>query len=331
MADQTAFVTGAGGEMGHLLIPALRAQGIDVVALDLTSLEDSIREVCVETFEASVLDSGVLQEVFSRHKPNYVFHLAAVLSRKAEIDPDLAHRVNVEGTYGLFRLCDPPYSESPVRFLFPSSIAVYGLPNAVVKNEAGALKETEWTVPNGVYGCHKLYCELLGSHLARSRGRPDFRAIRFPGLISADTLPTGGTTDYAPEMIHAAAQDKPYACFVLRDSRLPFMTMPDAVDALVQLAFADPERLSTRTYNARGFSSTAAEIRSEVLKHYPDAEIIFEPDPTRQILVDSWPGDVDDSIAQRDWGFSPRHGLSQAMADYLVPAMRTRYPTTARH
>jgi threonine 3-dehydrogenase len=329
VSQSIALVTGAGGEMGQLLIPALRAQGIDVIALDLVELPESTRELCVETTAASILDGDVLAKLFERHAPAYVFHLAAVLSRKAEMDPDLAHRVNVDGTYDLFRLCQQPRVKA-VRFLFPSSIAVYGLPNATVKKEAGAVKESEWTVPSGVYGCNKLYCELLGAHLGRTEGKPDFRAIRFPGLISAATLPAGGTTDYAPEMIHAAAQDRAYKCFVVRDARLPFMTMPDAVEALIRLALAEPERLSARAYNVRGFSSKASEIRSEVLKHYPDAEISFEPDPARQALVDSWPEDVDDSLAQKDWGFCPKHGLSQALSDYLVPAMKKRYPAISK-
>jgi threonine 3-dehydrogenase len=330
MVKRTALVTGAGGEMGQMLIPALRALDYDVVALDLVGLPERIQALCTETVEASILDLDIMQDLFQRHSPGLVFHLAAVLSRKAELDPELAHRVNVDGTYNLFKLCDQPYGDEPVRLLFPSSIAVYGLPSGAIKKEAGALKETEWTVPSGVYGCNKLYCELLGAHLQRSTGRPDFRSIRFPGLISADTLPTGGTTDYAPEMIHAAAQGNPYNCFVLRDTRLPFMTMPDAVEALIKLALAEPQRLTTRAFNIRGFSASAAEIRSEVLKHFPDAEIGFEPDPSRQILVDSWPGDVDDSRAQKDWGFSPKHGLALALSAYLVPAMKKRYPATAK-
>jgi nucleoside-diphosphate-sugar epimerase len=329
MAEHFALVTGAGGEMGHLLIPMLRARGFHVIGLDLVELPATLREQCDETIEASILDVDVLAELFRRRPPGYVFHLAAVLSRKAEADPDLAHRVNVEGTYNLLKLCSRPDAGDPVRLVFPSSIAVYGLPDGSVKREAGALKETEWTVPGGVYGCNKLYCELLGAHLQRSKGAPDFRSIRLPGLISADTLPTGGTTDYAPQMIHSAAQHKPYEAFVEADTRLPFMTMPDAVDALIRLALAENARLTTRAYNIRGFSSTAAEIRAEVLKHYPDAEIGFEPDPLLQSLVDSWPADVDDSLARRDWGFSPTHGLSQALADYLVPAMKRRYAAAA--
>lgn len=323
--QSVALVTGAGGEMGHLLIPALRKIGYSVVALDLVDLPASIKEQCVETVQGSVLDREPMSDLFHKHNPDAVFHLAAVLSRKAEADPDLAHRVNVEGSYNLIQLCQQPARLQPVKLLFPSSIAVYGLPTAEAKKQAGAVKEHEWTVPAGIYGCNKLYCELLGSHLQRLQGMPDFRSIRFPGLISAETLPTGGTTDYAPEMIHAAAQSKSYKSFVLRDTRLPFMTMPDAIEALVALAVADEAQLSTRVYNIRGFSSTAAEIRSEVLKHFPDADLGFEPDPARQKLVDSWPGDVDDSAARKDWGLNPKHGLSQAMSDYLVPAMKRRY------
>lgn len=329
MSQPIALVTGAGGEMGHLLIPALREQGVGVVALDLVELDETIREQCVEAVTASILETDALADLIARHVPAYVFHLAAVLSRKAELDPDLAHRVNVDGTYELLKLCRRAPGETPVRFMFPSSIAVYGLPDPTVKKEAGAVKETEWTVPSGVYGCNKLYCELLGAHLTRTSGMPDFRSIRFPGLISAETLPASGTTDYAPEMIHAAAQGQPYKCFVLRDAKLPFMTMPDGIDALVGLALADPGRLSRRAYNVRGFASKASEIRSEVLKHFPDADIGFDPDPARQVLVDSWPEDVDDTLAQKDWGFSPRHGLSQAMSDYLVPAMKKRYAAVA--
>jgi threonine 3-dehydrogenase len=331
MNKPIALVTGAGGEMGRLLVPALVERGIDVVALDLGALPPELEAQCVGTARMNILDTAGVQQLMRSHQPAFVFHLAALLSSHAERDPDLAHRVNVEATLNLFSLCQRAGSE-PVRFLFPSSIAVYGLPDRATKRNQRAVRETEWSLPSGMYGCNKLYCELLGSYLSRraragAPGGLDFRSIRFPGLISAATLPAGGTTDYAPEMIHAAAQNRAYKCFVLRDTRLPFMTMPDAVDALIRLALAEPDQLTTCVYNVRGFSSKAAEIRSEVLKHFPDAEIGFEPDPVRQALVDSWPGDVDDSLAQNDWGFSPKHGLSQAMADYLVPAMKKRYAT----
>jgi threonine 3-dehydrogenase len=257
-----------------------------------------------------------------------VFHLAALLSAHAEREPDLAHQVNVEGTLGLLKLCWR-MDNGPVRFLFPSSIAVYGLPDPETKAGQGALKEWQWTTPRGIYGCNKLYCELMGAYLSR-RVPPqgnglDFRAIRFPGLISAETVPTGGTTDYAPEMIHAAAAGRPYNCFVSEESRLPFMTMPDAVEALLQLATADRDKLTTHAYNIRGFSCSAGEIRTEVRRQFPQAEIAFAPVAEKQTIVDSWPADVDDSKARRDWGLAPKHGMRDAFGDYLAPALRERH------
>jgi len=329
MSDRVALITGAGGEMGRLLLPALRDRGIEVVALDLADAPQDLGSLYREWVKMNILDTEGVTSLIKRHRPAYVFHLAAILSSHAERDYELAHQVNVEGTLQLFRICQHEAGQT-VRFLFPSSIAVYGLPTVEEKEEQGALKEWQWTTPAGMYGCNKLYCELVGTYLSLRKPQPekhpiDFRAIRFPGLISAVTLPTGGTTDFAPEMIHAAAQHKPYACFVREDSRLPFMTMPDAVEALIQLAETDAEKLSRRAFNIKGFSCSAGEIRDRVLAHYPDAEISFDPLPQKQAIVDSWPADIDDSRARRDWGFAPRHGLDEALADYLMPALRTRY------
>lgn len=329
MGKREILITGAGGEMGHLLVPALTEAGFDVVGLDLNPLPDGLTAACRRTVAASVTDAGVMRALFADHAFEAIFHLAAVLSSTAEKDPDLAHEVNVGGTTFLFRLARDAARASgrSVRFLFPSSIAVYGMPDAETKRRAGAVSESEYNAPSGAYGIHKLHCEMLGSYFAARALREttpglDFRAIRFPGLISAETLPSGGTSDYAPEMIHAAAQGRPYACFVSEDSRIPFMTMPDAVDALLRLDAAPPESLTTRVYNIRAFSPSAGEIRAAVRDHFPGAAIGFEPVPARQAIVDSWPADVDDSRARRDWGHAPRHGLAEALADYLVPALR---------
>ncbi len=332
MKRPVALVTGASGEMGHLLLPALDARGFDIVSLDLAPLCAAQSARCLEAVQASILDAKVVAALFERHRPAVVFHLAAVLSTKAEKDPDLAYEVNTSGTVGLFRLSAKEAARrgESVRFFFPSSIAVYGLPDARAKEAAGALEEDEFNRPAGMYGINKLFCEMLGSYFtkrAADRVEPgiDFRAIRFPGLVSAETLPSGGTSDYAPEMIHAAASGKPYACFVRPDTRLPFMTMPDAVDALLALTFADAASLSTRVYNIGAFSPTAAEIRAAVLEHFPAADIRFEPVAARQAIVDTWPADVDDRRARVDWGHSPRHGLREAVRDYLVPALVKRY------
>jgi threonine 3-dehydrogenase len=332
MSKPVALITGASGEMGHLLLPALESRGYDVVSIDLVPLGPAQSAWCIESVEASILDQRAVEDVFRRHHPEIVFHLAAVLSTKAEKDPDLAYDVNTNGTVALFRRVrdEARLRGGSVRFFFPSSIAVYGLPDARAKELAGAVKEGDWNDPAGMYGINKLFCEMLGTYFTARALRTkepgiDFRAIRFPGLVSAETLPSGGTSDYAPEMIHAAAQGKPYACFVRADTRLPFMTMPDAVEAMLALVFADPATLSTRVYNIGAFSPSAAEIRAAVLAAFPDASIGFEPTPARQAIVDTWPADVDDRRARVDWGHAPRHGLREAVRDYLVPALTKRY------
>jgi len=332
MEPRTALVTGANGEMGHLLLPALRDRGYELVAVDLQPIAPDIAASCKQTVVGSVVEPALMADLFREHAPDAVFHLAALLSSKAERDPDLAHEVNVSATLDLFRLCREQARTlgHDVRFHFPSSIAVYGIPDAAAKVAAGAVKEEEWNRPAGMYGCNKLYGEMIGSYFtarAQRDGTPglDFRAIRFPGLISADTLPSGGTSDYAPEMIHAAAQGKPYACFVSAETRMPFMTMPDAVGAILRLDQAHADRLTTRVYNIGAFAPSADEIRGAVLHHFPDARIAFEPVPWRQAIVDTWPADVDDTRARRDWGHAPRHRLAEAMSGYLVPALLKRY------
>ncbi len=337
MSKPTALVTGASGEMGRALVPLLAERGFEVVVIDLDPVVPELEKHCKEAVRSSILDYDLMRGLFNKHKPSHVFHLAALLSSKAETDPDLAHSVNVEATIEMYRMCRELSAGGPaLRFLFPSSIAVYGMPDAATKSAQGAVRETEWLVPSAMYGCNKLYCELIGSYLSKARGGTDhaaldFRAIRFPGLISAETLPTGGTTDYAPEMIHAAAQGKPYTCFVSEDTRLPFMTMPDGIEALLLLAGADASQLSTRIYNIRGFSASAGEIKREVLAQFRDAEIGFESVPFRQAIVDSWPADINDDLARADWGLSPKHGLAEAFGDYLAPALRKKYVGAPRH
>ncbi len=336
MGNPVALVTGAGGEMGHLLVPALRKRGFDAVAVDLSPLPAGTAAACIETFQGSILDVDAMRKIFERHRPERVFHLAAVLSTKAERDPDLAHDVNLQGTVLIFRLCRESARATGrnVRVLFPSSIAVYGLADAAAKSAAGTVREGNHESPSGLYGIQKLQCEMLGSYFTARTLREgasgiDFRAIRFPGLISAETTPSGGTSDYLPEMMHAAAQASPYACFVAPDTRLPFMTMTDAVRAFLALADASARSLTTRVYNVRSFGVSAAEFRDALIPHYPQARITFEPNPARQAIVDTWPEDVDDGRARADWGFSPRFNLRQALHDELVPALGRRYPARA--
>ena len=153
----------------------------------------------------------------------------------------------------------------------------------------------------------------------------DFRALRFPGLVSAFTVPSGGTSDYGPEMLHAAARGETYECFVRPDSVIPFMAMPDAVTALLKLAQAPAKALSRRVYNVTSFSLTAEEFRQMVLRFIPDAQISYSPDLKRQGIVDSWPAGLNDNDARRDWGWRPEYDLDRSFAEYLVPNIKQRY------
>jgi threonine 3-dehydrogenase len=208
------------------------------------------------------------------------------------------------------------------------------VPDVETKTRAGKVREDEYAHPTTMYGCNKLYCEMLGNYYARhykqlaaetASGKVDFRCVRFPGLISALTVPSGGTSDYAPEMIHAAAKGEPYACFVRPDTRIPFMAMPDGVEALLTLAAAPRERLQRTAYNVGAFNPSAEEIRAVVEKAFPGAKLSWQNDRKRQAIVDSWPADVDDSAARHDWGFAPRYDFHRAFSEYLIPTIKGRY------
>ena len=259
----------------------------------------------------------LLDRILAEFEVDRIFHLAALLSTRSEFTPVTAHHVNVEGTLNLLEFAQRQGESHgrPVVFVYPSSIAAYGLPDLATKSRAGKVREDEFTHPKTMYGCNKLYCELLGDYYGRfykqlsadAITRVDFRCLRFPGLISAVTVPSGGTSDYAPEMIHAAAKGDAYECFVRPDTTIPFMAMPDGVEALLALAAAPRKQLTRSAYNLTAFNPSAAEIREVVVAAFPDAIVSYRIDPKRQGIVDSWPSDVDDSAARHDWGFSPRH------------------------
>jgi nucleoside-diphosphate-sugar epimerase len=323
--------------VGQALIHRLAEAGtFDVLALDIRALEPDVASRCAATRVGDILDQRLLDRLRSEFEISAIFHLAALLSTRAEFVPETAHEVNVQGTLNLLRLAmeEGRSHGRAVKFLFPSSIAVYGLPDLAAKRAAGKVPEDRWLSPVTMYGCNKLYGEHLGRYFARhyrqlaaqdQPSRVDFRAIRLPGLISALTLPSGGTSDYAAEMLHAAAQGRPYDCFVREDTRIPFMAMPDAVTALLALMEAPPASLTTLVYNVSAFSPSAGELAALVRADFPDEKITFTPDPCRQAIVDSWPEDVDDGPARRDWGFRPAYDLDRAFNEYLLPTVKRRY------
>ena len=331
------LITGAGGEIGHGLIEQLAGQsGRSIVTLDLARLDPSIASKVDREITGSILDRPLLERVLAEYQVELVFHLAALLSTRSEFTPLSAHQVNVEGTLNLLEFAQHEAEShgKPVIFMYPSSIAVYGIPTVDEKKRAGRVAEDTYTHPTTMYGCNKLYCEQLGHYYSRfykqlaaetASGRVDFRCVRFPGLISAVTMPSGGTSDFAPEMIHAAAKGEPYAAFVRPDARIPFMAMPDGVDALLKLAAAPRGALTRTAYNVGAFSPTAEDVRRVVVRAFHDADITYNVDAKRQGIIDTWPADVDDSAARQDWNFDPRYDFEHAFDDYLIPTIRQRY------
>lgn len=335
MRKKIILVTGAAGEIGTALIDKLLSQKVEnILALDIRPVDERLRSKVIQVV-GDICDHALLARLVSEYEIETIYHLAALLSTRAEFTPEAAHRVNVEGTLGLLQIASEQsdWRGEPVLFIFPSSVAVYGLPDLKTKAQFPKVREWEWNYPRTMYGCNKLYCEMLGIYYSEfyrqlAAERPvmlDFRSVRFPGLISAYTVPSGGTSDYGPEMLHAAAKEQPYACFVRPDTRIPFMVMPDAIKALIDLAAAKRNQLSRKVYNVTSYSLSAAEFREMVINAFPNAEITFEPDLKRQGIVDSWPEDMNDNDARRDWNWKPEYNLERSFQEYLIPNIRRRY------
>ena len=337
MRKEVVLITGANGEIGHGLTEYLgERDDILIVALDIQELDEELKPYCHRFVQGDILDNMLLGRLVAEYEIRTIYHLASILSTRAEYNPEAAHRVNVEGTLNLLKLAveQADWQGRPVKFIYPSSIAAYGISHLDGKNKAGKVTEDEWLTPQTMYGCNKLYCEHLGRYYARhykqlgADGREikiDFRCLRFPGLISAFTLPSGGTSDYGPEMLHQAAQGLAYKCFVRPDTCLPFMVMPDAIKSLVDLWAAPRQNLTRLVYNVTSFSVTAEEIHKIVQKSFPDVQVTFEPDVRRQTIVDSWPSEIDDEAAKKDWGWSPEYDLERAFGEYLIPNIMQQY------
>lgn len=334
MSKPEILITGASGEIGYGLIHRLAKRGdVHIVAMDLRELPETLACQCRAVYSGDICNTDFLAELEQRHQFTQIYHLAGMLSNSGEKQPMVAHKINVDGSINMFRLAKSHArrANQPVTFLFTSSIAVYGLQPGDDLNRP--LGERDYLSPATMYGINKRYIEQLGNYFTThsppespgSLPELDFRCLRFPGIISPETLPTGGTSDYAPEMLHAAVRHEAYTCFVKPETRLPFMVMPDGIQALIQLAEAPAAHLGQRIYNINSFSVTALEFKHMILKFFPAAKIDFESVPHRQAIVDSWPRDVNDQPARRDWQWSPQYDFASAFSDLLIPRVSAHY------
>lgn len=304
------LVTGSEGQIGSELTAELRRKyGADnVIASDLKD-PDADPENGVPFIRLDVTDESALRHVCRGHDIDAIVHMAAILSAKGENDPLHAWEVNVTG---LVNALEVTRKLKLSQVLCPSSIAVFG---------AGVPKEDtpqETTLrPSTMYGITKVAGELLCDYYVHRFG-VDARGLRYPGIISAETLPGGGTTDYAVEFYYKAVEVGRYTCFVREDTRLPMMYMPDCIKATVDLMDADFERLKHHgDFNVGAMSFSAGELAESIRKHVPGFEVEYEPD-YRQAIADSWPSSVDDSAARAEWGWAPEYDLDAMTEDMLA-------------
>ena len=307
---QRILVTGAAGQIGSELTPALRERHgtTHVVASDLrTPAADS--PLSGGPFELlDVRDRTRLQAVVVSHNIDAIYHMAAILSATGEANPQLAWDVNINGLVNVLEVA----RATGVRRVFcPSSIAVFG-------PETPRCPAPQLTVlhPSTVYGLTKVTGELLGDYYVQRYGL-DVRGLRYPGIISSETPPGGGTTDYAVDIFYQALRTAQYTCFVRPDTVLPMMYMPDCIRATLALMDADASRLTRHCdYNVAGISFSAAELAAEIVRHIPGFACTYEPD-FRQAIADSWPQSIDDAPARTDWDWRPSFDLASMTADMI--------------
>jgi nucleoside-diphosphate-sugar epimerase len=309
------MLTGAAGQIGTELTLALRRKyGPDnVLATDIVEPGAEVKDS--GPFEPlDVTRRDYLDRLLRDLRIDSVFHMAAILSATGERNPQLAWRVNMEGTYNVL---EAAREAGLTRVFIPSSIAVFG-PETPVEDTP---QETILR-PRTIYGLTKVAGELLGDYYVR-RYNLDVRGCRYPGIISYETQPGGGTTDYAVAIFFEAVKTGAYTCFVRRDTRLPMMYMPDCLKATIDLMEADFGRLQHHAdFNIASMSFSAGELAAEIRKHIPDFVCEFKPD-ARQAIADSWPRTIDDSSARAEWGWKPFHDLASMTAD-MISVLRRR-------
>ena len=321
MQNKVKLITGACGEIGQALMKEFSKE--HVITIDLNKISSSYANH--RHIVGSILDNDLLDEINNQYQIDEIYHLAAVLSTKAEQNPQLAHDVNVNGTNNLYNLSlyqIKKYNQ-PLKFFFPSSIAIY---NLIGNNTIDKINENQYCDnPYTIYGQSKLLCEKNGINYAKSINNFDFRCIRFPGIISSETMPSGGTSDYASEIIHAAINNNKYSCFVKDETKLPFIVMPDAIVAIIKLMNVRKNQLNQHIYNITSFSLTAQDLINKIKEYNANFNIDFNIDNDRQNIVDSWPSDVDDLLAKNDWGWEALYNFNNAFSNYLIPNLYKKY------
>jgi len=314
---QRILVTGAVGQIGSDLTLALRGRyGADNVVATGHRTKPGAALRDSGPFEyMDVTQPETIVSVIDRYAIDTIVHLATILSAIGEQKPQLAWQVNLNGLYNVLEIAR---ERELARVFWPSSIAVFGAGAPRDQTPQDAVLR-----PSTMYGVTKVAGEALCRYYA-SRFGLDVRGVRYPGIISSETLPGGGTTDYAVAIYYEAVAKGRYTCFVREDTVLPMMYMPDCIKATMDLLEADRSRLSYGAeYNLAGMSFTAGELAEEIAKHVPGFTCDYQPD-FRQAIADSWPRTIDDSAARREWGWAPSYDLA-SMTEDMLGKLRQRH------
>ncbi|MGQ9530309.1 MAG: L-threonine 3-dehydrogenase [Candidatus Bathycorpusculaceae bacterium] len=304
------LVTGATGQIGSELAMKLRRRyGEENVIAAGHRRKPSEKLLDSGPFEyVDVTSKEEIEKVIEKYDIDTIYHLAAVLSVVGEENPQLAWNVNINGLYNVLEVSR---EHNLFRVFWPSSIAVFGPEAPRVNTPQDAV-----LIPRTMYGVTKVAGELLCNYYFTRFGL-DVRSVRYPGIISSETPPGGGTTDYAVEIFYEAIKKKRYTCFVREDTVLPMMYMPDCINAAVKIMEADSSQIKHRTsYNVTAMSFSAGELAAEIRKYIPEFKCEYKPD-FRQKIADSWPMSIDDSVARKDWGWNPKYDLASMTRDMI--------------
>jgi len=309
------LVTGATGQIGSELTVELRKKygGENVIAAGhkRKPSEKLLRTGPFEYVDVTQRDS--IERVVKKYDVDTIYHLAAVLSAVGEQKPQLTWNVNVNGLNNILEVAK---EHNMVRIFWPSSIAVFGPETPRVNTPQNTV-----LIPTTMYGVTKVAGELLCNYYFVRFGL-DVRCVRYVGIISSETPPGGGTTDYAVEMFYEAIKKKRYTCFVREDTVLPMMYMPDCIKAAIDLMEADPSKIKRHVgYNVTGMSFSAGELAAEIKKYIPEFECEYKPD-FRQKIADSWPMSIDDHVAREEWGWKPDYDLASMTKDMMEKLMK---------
>jgi nucleoside-diphosphate-sugar epimerase len=305
------LVTGALGQIGSELTMGLRKiYGNDNVIASSRRVKEGHEDVMESgAFEVlDITDGAKVAEVVKKYKVNTIINLAAILSAVGEKNPQQAWNVNMNGLYNVLEVA----REENCAVFTPSSIAAFGPSTPKDNTPQDTIQR-----PNTMYGVTKVAGELLCDYYYHKFG-VDTRGVRFPGLISYETLPGGGTTDYAVHIYYEALKNKKYTSFIAEGTKMDMMYMPDALNAITQLLEADPNKLIHRNaFNVTAMSFEPEEIAASIRKIIPEFELDYDVDPERQAIADSWPNSLDDSAAREEWGWDPKYDLDAMTEDML--------------